>query len=81
MDAFGGPRDGTNAKNINDYVDGLSITLGNPRKHVWTNVAGFAESGDASYTHFCPCATTPRTPANVFVSDHYYCESGHVGPE
>ena len=81
IDAFGGPRDGTNAKNINDYVDGLSITLGIPRKHVWTYAAGFAESGDASYTHFCPCATTPGTPAHVFVGDHYYCESGHVGPE
>ena len=35
---FGGARDGTNAKNINDYVDGLSITLGNPRKHVYRHM-------------------------------------------
>ena len=34
-DGFLSSRD--NAKSINDhYVDGLSITLGNPRKHVWT---------------------------------------------
>ena len=31
-------------KSINDYyVDGLSITLGNPRKHVWTYAIGLSD--------------------------------------
>ena len=81
IDAFGGPRDASNNKNINDYVDGLSITLGKPRKHVWTYAAGFGESGGVKYTHYCPCAATPGTIAYPFIGNHYYCESGFVGPE
>ena len=50
-------------------------------QEILTSAAGFGESGDASYTHICPYAATPGTPAHVFVSDHYYYESGHVGPE
>ena len=29
------------------YVDGLSLTRGNPRKHIWTYMAGLKE--DNSY--------------------------------
>ena len=76
MDAFRDPCDGTNAKNINHYVEWVNVVY-----YLRKPSAGFGESGDASYTHICPCATTPGTPAHVFVSDHYYYESGHVGPE
>ena len=78
-DAFGGPRDNSNKKNINDYVDGLSITLGKPRKHVWTYAAGFSElktDKNPTYTYQCPCAANPGTAAYSFIGDHYYCESG-----
>ena len=80
MDAFGGPRDGRSAKTIDDYVDGLSITLGKPRKHVWTYIVGFSEISNGGYTHYCPCATAQggRT-SPMFVGDHYYCESGYAG--
>ena len=44
-------------KSINDhYVDGYSITLGNPRKHVWTYAAGMSDDGPSNYGDYnCPC--------------------------
>ena len=59
------------------YVDGISITLGSPRKHVWTYAAGLS---DACYNDCCtcPCATHPGPPPPAFVGNHYYCESGNV---
>ena len=66
-------------KSINDhYVDGLSITLGNPRKHVWTYAVGYSDDGDHP-DHNCPCAATPGPDPPAFVGDHYYYESGNTG--
>ena len=69
----------TGSKSINDhYVDGLSITLGNPRKHVWTYATGLSD--DYNYPNWnCPCAATPGPDPPAFVGDHYYCESGDTG--
>ena len=78
-DAFGGA--GTapkNTKSINGiYVDGLSITLGYPRKHVLTYAIGYSDEL-ASYGN-CPCAASPGTTAFTFLSNDYYCESGSPG--
>jgi len=60
------------------YVDGISITLGSPRKHVWTYATGLSDDGD--YPNYnCPCATHPGPPPPAFVGNHYYCEAGDVG--
>ena len=58
-----------------NYVDGLSITHGSPRQHIWTYAVGLTDSGD-NPNHNCPCAVVggPNPPA--FVGSHYYCESG-----
>ena len=74
MNAFdAGPRD------INSYyVDGMSITYGSPRKHVWTYAVGISD--DYNYPLWnCPCATYPGPAPPSFVNDHYYCESGATG--
>ena len=59
-----------------DYFEGLSITYGSPRQHIWTYAVGLTESGN--YLHNCPC-TIPAyrgiLPSD-FVGSHYYCESG-----
>ena len=56
-----------------NYVDGVSITHGSPRSHIWT----FA--GDRSETNNdCPCKGGLSAPP--FVGNSYYCESGHTGP-
>ena len=61
------------------YVDGISITSGNPRKHVWTYAVGVSD--DYNYPQInCPCAKTPGPDPPVFVGSHYYCESGNTGP-
>ena len=59
------------------YVDGVSITHGNPRQHVWTFAAGRSEThaGNAG----CPCDNPnigSSTPS--FVGDNYFCESATV---
>ena len=76
-DAFHATSRGT--KSINDvYMDGLSITVGNPRKHVWTYAAGVSD--DHNYpTYNCPCAHVPGPHPPAFVGEHYYCESGDTG--
>ena len=62
------------------YVDGVSITYGTPRKHIWTYGVG---NGDmlnalpASPTN-CPCSEYPGTFPPSFVRDNYYCESGSL---
>ena len=57
------------------YVDGISITTGSPRKHVWTYAVG-----DGIYPQFnCPCAKTPGPDPPTYVGSHYYCESGNTG--
>ena len=66
-------------RGINEaYVDGISITLGNPRKHVWTYVAGYTDSANAPPSN-CPCSAIPGPAPPAFVGEHYYCESGNNG--
>ena len=61
------------------YVDGVSITLGDPRKHVWTYAIGSSDSDSVNAIRQCPCAAVRGPDPPSFVSDHYYCESGDVG--
>ena len=62
------------------YLDGVSITVGNPRKHVWSYAVGFSKLYNAgSYKINCPCAKYPGVNPQTFVKDHYYCESGSTG--
>lgn len=62
---------------INDnYVDGVSITHGNPRTHIWT----FAAALDETIDHLSGCACTNahvnytvQTPA--FIGQNYFCDT------
>ena len=60
------------------YVDGVSITTGSPRQHVWTYAVGLSDDGNYA-TSNCPCATNPGPSPPAFVGNDYYCESGDVG--
>ena len=60
------------------YVDGVSITLGDPRKHVWTYAVGLSDDFNYEYGN-CPCANHSALQAPLFVGDYYYCESGNTG--
>ena len=60
------------------YVDGLSVTHGNPRNHIWTFAVG--ASKEYNYRSWnCPCAFYPGTIAPQFVGEKYFCESGKTG--
>ena len=63
------------------YVDGVSITHGSPRKHLWTYANGVSELyGGGQYR--CPCARSDpndRTYVPTFVGENFYCESGYPG--
>ena len=60
------------------YVDGLSVTHGNPRSHIWTFAAGISK--DRNYPKYnCPCALYPGPAAPPFVGEDYFCESGISG--
>ena len=65
----------------NGYVDGISITLGNPRKHIWTYAAGLSDDDDfGNGANNCPCARNQGKAPPSFVGEHYHCESGNTGP-
>ena len=65
------------------YVDGVSVTHGMPRTHIWTFAAGVSEARVANHRSNCPCANAwaaeyaERAPG--FVDDNYFCESGNSG--
>ena len=61
------------------YVDGISITTGNPRKHVWTYAVGASEDFKPYVQLNCPCAKYSRQDPPTYVGNHYYCESGNTG--
>ena len=59
-----------------NFVDGIVLTHGSPRTHIWTFASGYSQyntdpSGcpcnGASYTHSLP----------PYVGNDYFCESGH----
>jgi len=63
------------------YMDGISITHGSPRKHIWSYAASSEGTSLDSrfYPHFCPCSKFRGILPLPFVGDHYYCESGSTG--
>ena len=71
----------TGSSNLNNiYVDGISITRGSPRKHLWTYVAGLQENfiaGDGGVD--CPCSTGSTQQPPSAVGNDYFCESGAPG--
>ena len=52
------------------YVDGISITHGCPRKHIWTFAAAHTRQGQSS----CPCNGGHQPPS--FVGNDYTCDLG-----
>ena len=60
------------------YVDGISLTHGSPRQHIWTFAAGSNELGDI-YGCYCNGSSFGALPPPSFVGDNYFCESGRRG--
>ena len=62
-----------------NYVDGVSVTHGNPRNHIWTFAAGWSEISHVNSDKYnCPCSDSPNTtPPPSFVGNNYFCESAN----
>ena len=61
------------------YVDGISLTHGSPRKHIWTFMAQVQDNslhlGNKAF--ICQCANgSTKTPPS-FIGKDYFCESGN----
>ena len=57
------------------YVDGVSITHGNPRQHVWAFAAGLHELAFGGLA--CPCSSGyGGNCVPSFVGDDYFCDTG-----
>ena len=60
------------------YLDGISITRGSPRQHVWSLMVGLFENSVPGYDWAnCPCATGSPQTVQSFIGNNYYCESGN----
>lgn len=58
------------------YMDGVSLTHGHPRNHIWSFAAAWAEGTTTSYA--CAC-TNPQASTSVphFVGNDYFCETAN----
>ena len=60
------------------YVDGISMTHGNPRTHIWTFAVGLY-TGENRNQNNCPCEGGRQQPA--FVGGNFFCSSGDHDPQ
>ena len=68
---------GKNANIDSVYLDGISITHGMPRQHIWSYGAGPAS--DCSSAGCCPCNEGGVDNVATFAKSNWYCESGRRG--
>ena len=63
----------SSSKDINSpYIDGIILTHGSPRKHIWSLISGYSDVG----ANRCPCGSNDPKTVPSFVDSDYYCESG-----
>lgn len=71
-----GNTDGFSGDNISaPYVDGVSLTHGSPRRHIWS----FAAVQFLSMYHWCPCVGGLYASTSDIISSDYFCETGYHG--
>ena len=67
--------------NINSYyVDGVSITRGSPRQHIWTLAASAVGAIVAGGAYNCPCSPGSIQQVPSFIGNNYYCEAAGGDP-
>ena len=68
----------------NVHVNGISVTHGNPRQHIWTLAIGVVESATGIgpfVIGVCPCRPDFVASIPPFIGDDYFCESGLNGED
>jgi len=62
------------------YVDGLSLTHGNPREHIWTFAVALNDVDRHNSQGLCPCMGPSRVVIPPFVGNDYFCDSANHEP-
>ena len=58
-------------------MDGVSLTHGSPRQHIWTFAAALSRQVSTSHPNYCPCITSAQgNEPPDFVGEDYFCDSG-----
>ena len=60
------------------YVDGVSLTHGTPRQHIWTFAIAVDEV-PSDRSSVCPCFTVNDVKPPTFVGTDYFCDTGSPG--
>ena len=60
---------------IDSYIDGVSLTHGQPRQHIWSFAAGLDEVGTYPSLN-CPCTNSGTAVPPPFVGNDYFCDTG-----
>ena len=60
------------------YLDGVSVTHGSPRQHIWSFAGGLDEESSVHSASSCGCVTGSTNENHIpsFVGQNYFCESG-----
>ncbi len=65
-----------------NYVDGISLTHGRPRNHIWTFAGSLDETGSGSQYN-CPCTNINQansaSTSPAFVGNDYFCDTASEG--
>ena len=77
---YGTPEAFTSSISVDfDYVDGVSLTHGDPRQHIWTFAVAQGELNTNPSSN-CPCTNTNQsaqaTPPPATVGNDYFCDTG-----
>ena len=59
------------------YTEGVSVTHGSPRQHIWTFAAG---ADERPVWNICPCVSGSTNGNQIpsFVGQNYFCEAGLI---
>ena len=61
----------------NAYINGIGVTRGSPRQHIWSFVNGADEGSGTNAAIICPCVTgSTLNYIPSFVGQNYFCETG-----
>ena len=56
------------------YIDGVSITHGTPKQHIWSFIASHGE--DLNSCRGCPCYLQFTGTCVPFIGNNFFCDSG-----
>ena len=79
-DAFCNFQQSCNYRDRDSVPDGLSLTWGNPREHIWTFAVAINDVQGQQYPEYlCPCTRTGSSGIAIppFVGSNYFCDTGN----